>query len=100
MRCRMIERNGGSALFVDLCFDSVSHSQFAGVEHSRMSKRRADFASVAHREPHRSAARPRADEYAGITDLAAAFRVERRVVEHHLALLPWPQYINDCAVEN
>ena len=100
MRCRMIERNGGAALLVDLRIDSVPHAQFAGVEHAAVGKRGANFARVAHREMRRGAVWAGADEYTRIADLAAAFRVKRRVVEHDLTFLPLSQYINDGAVEN
>src|ERR1700675_1162015 len=100
MRCRMIECNGVPALFVDLCFDSITHPQFSGIEHSHMCKRRADLARVADRETRPGAARSHAEKHAGITDLAAAFGVKRRVVQHHLTFLPRPHYINEGAVEN
>src|SRR5271167_2615772 len=92
MRRGVIERDGGSALLVDLGLDGISHAQLAGVEHSYMRKRRTDFLRVAHGETRRLP-----NEYAGIADLAAAFSVKGRVIEHHLPFLTGTQCINDGA---
>ncbi len=95
----MIECDGNSALGVDSRFDDIAHTQFSGVEHAHVRKRRTDFLRVAHGESRRTG-RCSADEFAGIANLAAAFRIKRRVIEHHLTFLARPQCINHGAVEN
>ena len=95
MRRGMIERDRLAALLVDLRIHGITHAQLALVEHSHMGKRGADFLRVAHGK-----ARIGAQQNAGIADLAAALRVERRVVQHNLAFLARPQHIDHCAIEN
>src|SRR5260370_13510049 len=75
----MIERDGFSTLNVDLRGHHIAYMQFTAFEHPDMGKRCAYLLGVAHGKP-----RPGALEDARIADLAAAFRIERCVVEDHL----------------
>src|SRR5450755_4240891 len=86
MRCRMIERNRGAALLVDLCLDSIADSQLAGVEHSYMGYRSADSLSVSYSELHVAGSR-HPHEQTRVADLAAAFGIKRSMVEHDLTFL-------------
>src|SRR5882757_1531070 len=95
VRGGMIERNGFSTLNIDLRGHSIAYMQFTAFEHPDMGKRCANLLGVAHGKPRAGAL-----EGARIADLAAAFRIEGRVVEDHLTLLSLLQYVDDCAVKN
>jgi hypothetical protein len=100
VRRGVIERDGRAALGIDLRLDFIADSKLAGLEHADVRERRADLLRVAHREACGASLRRASAEDAGIADLTAAFRVERRMVEHHLPFLAGCSAIDHGAVEN
>ena len=95
MRRGVIEGDGRAALGIDC---GLAPRRRRATRPSR-ARRRARTRRRSSACRAREAAR-RAYERAGIPDLAAALRVERRVIEHHLPFLARPQHIDDRTVEN
>ena len=90
----VIERDCGAAFAIDARLELVAHTDLAGLEHADVRKRGAELARVPDDE-----ARRRAGECARVAHLAAAFGVERRMVQHHLAFLARQHPIDHGAVE-
>ena len=91
----MVERNRLAAPRVHLRIDLIAHAQVAGLEHAYMRERCAHLACIVHLE-----ARTGPNECAGVADLAAALRIERRSIQDDLSLLPGPQGVDQGSVEN
>src|SRR6185503_17391390 len=76
-------------LFIDSHFDARTLLELTARHASYVRKRATDFLRVRHLEPRRTR-----DQRAGVADLAAAFRIERRVIENHLPLLALAQRVH------
>ena len=77
MRGGVIQHDRGAALRVDLRLHAVADRDAARDERSLMAERRAELLRVGDLE-----SRGADGKLAGVADLAAAFRVERRALEH------------------
>src|ERR1700739_4241654 len=95
MRRGVIEGNRRTALGIDARLDFVSEPKLARFQHTDMAERCAELLSIAYAELRRAA-----DERARIPDLTAAFRIERGVVQYHLAFLTHSQNLDEGAVED
>ena len=89
MRCRVVQTDGITALFVDFRGDFVVHRQFAAVHTTGMADSLTVFLCVQNAE-----LRIVARQHTGITDLAAGFRIKRGFIQDHQTFITGIQLSN------
>src|ERR1700682_2331965 len=94
MRRRMVSADRTAAAMIDVKCQRSPRLERAFLDDAGMHEHIAEmFLSVGDLEAH-----PLAYEHAGVADLAAGFAVERRLVEHHGAVLAFFQRFDFLAV--